>query len=52
LAGNVPAPIKQAIALLARHWFDNPTAVVVGVPAQTMPMAVDALLAPYRRVRF
>lgn len=52
LAGNVPAPIKQAIALLARHWFDNPTAVIVGVTAQAMPMAVDALLAPYRRVRF
>lgn len=52
LAGNVPASIKQAIALLARHWFDNPTAAVVGVTAQSMPYAVDALLAPYRRIRF
>lgn len=48
----VPAAVRQAIMLLVRHWFDNPTAVVVGVTAQALPMAVDALLAPYRRVRF
>lgn len=49
---TVPAPIKQAILLLVRHWFDNPTAVVVGVTAQAVPMSVDALIAPFRRVRF
>lgn len=49
---SVPDDIKHAIALLVRHWFDNPTAVVVGVGAQVMPMAVDALLAKYRRIRF
>ena len=48
----LPAAIKQAIMLLVRHWFDNPTAVIVGTTAEKMPMAVDALLAPYRRVRF
>lgn len=47
-----PDDIKHAIALLVRHWFDNPTAVVVGVPAQKMPLAVDALLAKYERKRF
>ena len=54
VAGEAAAPdaIKCAMLLLIRHWFDNPTAVVVGVIAQTMPMAVDALLAPYRRVKF
>lgn len=54
VAGEAAAPdaIKQAMLLLIRHWFDNPTAVSVGVPAQAMPMAVDALLAPYRRIRF
>lgn len=49
---TVPDDIKHAIALLVRHWFDNPTAVVVGVGAQVMPMAVDAILAKYRRNRF
>jgi uncharacterized phiE125 gp8 family phage protein len=49
---TVPDGIKHAILLMVRHWFDNPSAVSVGAPAQKMPIAVDALLAPYRRVRF
>lgn len=51
-AAAVPDAIKQAMLLMIRHWFDNPSAVVVGVTAQAMPMAVDALLAPWRRVKF
>jgi uncharacterized phiE125 gp8 family phage protein len=47
-----PDDIKHAMALLIRHWFDNPTAVVVGVTAQKMPISVDALLAKYERKRF
>lgn len=47
-----PEDIKHAIALLVRHWFDNPTAVVVGVSAQVMPVAVDAILTKHRRNRF
>jgi uncharacterized phiE125 gp8 family phage protein len=48
----VPAAIKQAIMLLVRLWFDNPSAVVIGATVEKLPFAVDALLAPYRRVRF
>lgn len=48
----LPAAIKQAILLLIRHWFDNPSAVVIGVTVDNMPFAVEALLAPYRRIRF
>lgn len=51
-AADVPQAIKNAMLLLIRHWFDNPSAVQVGAPAQTMPMAVDALLAPFRRIQF
>jgi uncharacterized phiE125 gp8 family phage protein len=51
-AWSGPEDIKHAMALLIRHWFDNPSAVVVGVTAQKMPMAVDALLAKYERKRF
>ncbi|KQZ00898.1 hypothetical protein ASD45_08525 [Pseudolabrys sp. Root1462] len=51
-AASVPAAIKAAMLLLIRHWFDNPGAVQVGQPAQAMPFAVDALLAPYRRISF
>ena len=49
-AWSGPPAIKQAILLLVRHWFDNPTAVQVGNPAQVMPFAVEALIAPFRRV--
>lgn len=51
-AASVPQAIKQAMLLLIRHWFDNPTAVNVGTIVTPMPMAVEALLAPYRRIRF
>lgn len=49
---NVPAGIKQAMMLMIRQWFDNPSAAIVGTVVSPMPFAVDALLAPYRRVRF
>lgn len=49
---DVPQAIKQAMLLLIRHWFDNPTAVIVGTSAQALPFAVDALLGPWRRSRF
>jgi len=46
------AAIKHAMLMMVRHWYDNPSAVQVGAVAQAMPLAVDALLAPYRRIRF
>ncbi|WP_061023903.1 head-tail connector protein [Bradyrhizobium sp. CCH5-F6] len=49
---SVPDAIKQAMLLLVRHWFDNPTAVIVGQTVAPLPFAVDALLSPYRRTRF
>lgn len=51
-AADIPPALKHAILLLVRHWFDNPSAVIVGAPAQALPMAVDALVTPYRRIRF
>lgn len=47
---DVPAPIKAAILLMIGHWYANREAVAVGVAVETLPMAADALLAPYRRV--
>lgn len=49
---TVPDAIRQAMFLMIRQWFDNPTAAVVGQTVEKMPFAVDALLAPFRRVRF
>lgn len=48
---TVPDALKQAILLLVRHWFDNPGAVVVGLPVQKMPIAFEMLIAPWRRTR-
>lgn len=47
---TVPEPIKTAILLLAGHWYENREAVVTGTIATALPMSVDALIAPYRRV--
>lgn len=49
---SVPDAIKQAMLLLIRQWFDNPTPVIVGQTVEKMPYAVDALLGPFRRIQF
>jgi uncharacterized phiE125 gp8 family phage protein len=49
-AAAVPAAIKAAILLLIGHWYANREAVSVGHVATELPMAVDALIEPYRRV--
>ena len=52
-AAAVPAAIRQAMLLMVSHWYENRDAVIVGSSQPTvLPMAVDALLAPFRRIRF
>ena len=46
-SATVPKPIEQAMLLLIGHWYENREAIVVGTIASQIPMAVDALLAPY-----
>lgn len=46
----VPLPIRQAILLLVGHWYENREAVNIGNITTALPFAVDALLAPYRRI--
>jgi uncharacterized phiE125 gp8 family phage protein len=50
-AGDVPAPLRQAILLLTAHWYENREPVISGAPAVTFPDAVIALLEPYRMHR-
>jgi uncharacterized phiE125 gp8 family phage protein len=47
-AADVPGDIKAAIKLMVGHWYENREAVIVGQAASELPMAVDALIAPYR----
>lgn len=45
-----PAPIKAAILLLIGHWFENREQVVIGTITSSLPFAVEALIASYRRI--
>lgn len=49
---DVPRPIRQAMLMLIEHWYDNRGAVLAGAAASPMPLAVDALLGPYRVAAF
>lgn len=51
-AATVPAPIRQAILMLGAHYYANREAGLVGVSGSEMPLAVEALIAPYRRPRW
>lgn len=42
--------LKHAIALLVGHWYSNREAVAVGQQAGDVPLAVDALMQPFRWV--
>ncbi len=44
-AEDVPLPIRQAIKLLAAHWYQNRESVLVGTISSELPMAVRSLLA-------
>ena len=46
--GDVPQPLRLAIRLLVGHWYEHREAVAIGVPAE-VPLAVEALISPYRR---
>jgi uncharacterized phiE125 gp8 family phage protein len=49
---NIPNPIKQAVRMLAAHFYEHREAVMVGnaaaVDEAELPFAVSALIAPWR----
>jgi uncharacterized phiE125 gp8 family phage protein len=47
-ASNVPGAIVAAILLYAGHLYQNREAVKVGEIVTTLPLGVEALLAPFR----
>ena len=49
-ASDVPMAIRQAMLMLIGHWYENREATIAGVTAMPLPFAVEALLAPFRRV--
>ena len=44
----MPAPVRHAILLLVGQWCYTRSNVRLGDAVNEMPMAVEALLAPYR----
>ncbi len=44
----VPPAMRAAILLIVGHLYENREAVVIGQAVNTLPLAVDALLAPYK----
>ncbi len=48
---SVPGPLKQALGLLVAHWFENREPSLPGAALSPLPLALDTLLQPYRRVR-
>ena len=49
-ATTVPEPLRQAVKLLAAHWYENRIAVGDGSQQkyEELPLGVQYLLAPYR----
>ncbi|MCW8886762.1 MAG: head-tail connector protein [Motiliproteus sp.] len=47
-AEDVPQPIKQAMLLMVGHLYEFREAAIAGVQISQVPMAYEALLAPYK----
>jgi uncharacterized phiE125 gp8 family phage protein len=50
-AGDVPEGLKLAVLRLVAHWFENRDAVILAGSGSIVPPGLDAVLAPWRRVR-
>ena len=51
-ASDVPQAIRQAMLLMIGHWYENREQVTVGAVAREIPLGVEALLWPYRVLRW
>jgi uncharacterized phiE125 gp8 family phage protein len=46
----VPQPLRQAILMLAAHWFEHRSAVSEEGDEAATPLGFRTLVAPYRRM--
>jgi hypothetical protein len=49
---QAPAPIREAVRLLASHLVENREATLVGVSGQALPFGVFDLVGPFRKFVF
>lgn len=47
---DVPEPLRQAVRMMAAHWYDNRGLATVGQTVAMLPANVAMLIAPYREV--
>ena len=47
---DVPQTLRQAVRLLATHWYEHRSAVVMGDMPSSNPLGWRELVAPYRRL--
>lgn len=45
---DAPADMRQAILMLAAHWFENREATIAGMRADPVPFGFDELIASHR----
>lgn len=50
-AAAVPQPIRQALLMLAAHWYEHRDPIEIGSEATVIPHGISELLAPWRRIR-
>ncbi|MEW5421394.1 head-tail connector protein [Amorphus sp. 3PC139-8] len=50
VAGDVPAPLRQAVLMLVAHWHQHREAALVG-PPDPVSLGVSSLVRPYRLAR-
>ncbi|MFW6076657.1 MAG: head-tail connector protein [Hyphomicrobiales bacterium] len=48
---DVPETLRWALLMLVGHWFENRAAVEADTQLRHVPLAVQAVLGPYRKVR-
>ncbi|SFZ85879.1 phage conserved hypothetical protein, phiE125 gp8 family [Devosia enhydra] len=48
---DVPEGLRLALLRLVAHWFENRDAVILAGSGSIVPMGIDTLLTPWRRVR-
>lgn len=46
--GDIPEPLRQAMLLLIGHWYENREAISIGNIVNELPLAVAALVFPFR----
>lgn len=48
----IPPALKQAVQILAAHWYENREGTLVGVTAQELPFGVWDIVREYREYSF